>query len=157
MVDTSYRSIGQMPSSIFTCASGAFPTDVDGRSNRSPIEGGVTRDAGSNVIPHPHSGCSPIRCRNSVSQLCTPARKSSNGVQSPRLFSRMVVLWFFLTFYLVQSQSSVFAIHSATRHNVFRRSNLASSNPVACLARRTPAGKFFGRFVDFQFAHSAIW
>src|SRR6516165_6478197 len=59
-----------------------------------------------------------------------PTRKSSNGVQSPRLFSRIVVLWLFLTFYLVQWQSSAFASYRATRPNVLYRSNLASSNPL---------------------------
>ena len=53
----------------------------------------------------------------------------------PDYSSRVVVLWLFLGAYLVQSQSSVFAIYSVTRHNVFRRRNLASSNPVARLAK----------------------
>jgi hypothetical protein len=61
---------------------------------------------------------------------------------SPRLFSRIIVLWLFLTFYLVQWQSSAFAIYRATRPNVLYRSNLASSNPVACLGKAKPTGIF---------------
>src|SRR5436853_7411242 len=38
MADTSYRSIGRMPWSIFTCASGAVPADADGRGDLSPTE-----------------------------------------------------------------------------------------------------------------------
>ena len=63
-------------------------------------------------------------------------------IQSPRLSSRIVVLWLFLTFYLVQWQSSAFAIYRATRPNVLYRSNLASSNPVARLGKAKPTGIF---------------
>jgi hypothetical protein len=59
----------------------------------------------------------------------------------PDYFSRIVVLWHFLGFYLVQSQSRVFAIYSLARHNFFRRNNLTSSNPVACLGKANPGRK----------------
>src|SRR6516162_11539811 len=59
-------------------------------------------------------------------------------ILSPRLISRIIVLWLFLTFYLVQWQSSAFAIYRTTRPNVLYRSNLAGSDPVACLGKAKP-------------------
>ena len=41
-----------------------------------------------------------------------------------------------------EQQIDAFAIYRATRPNVLYRSNLASSNPVACLGKAKPTGKF---------------
>jgi hypothetical protein len=73
---------------------------------------------------------------------------------APTIFLTSLFCGFFRGFNPVQSQIRVFATSSATRHNVFRRSNLASSNPVACLAWRTPTEKLFGRFVEFRSGRS---
>jgi hypothetical protein len=78
---------------------------------------------------------------NSTDIARTPREKSSIAVLSSRLFSRIIVLWLFLGFFLVQSQSPVFATSIAIRHNFFRRNYLASSNPVACLGEANPDRK----------------
>jgi hypothetical protein len=75
-------------------------------------------------------------------QRYDPTQKKFNcRLVAPIFFSLRFVLWLLLTSCRVQSQNSVCAIHGATRRNTFLRSNLASSNLLACLDEAYPGRK----------------
>jgi hypothetical protein len=79
-----------------------------------------------------------------------PRFKSSH----PDYFSRIVALWPFLGFLRRSIAESSFPNYGPNRHNFFRRKNVTSSNPVACLGKAKPAGIFFGRYVEFPSGRS---
>jgi hypothetical protein len=140
---------------------GQRPREQAGRNRRERRAGLETFDVGADPAlarGRPPSQAfgernDPVLERNWC-QFCFQTACGLKTELTPIVFFLASLFCGFFGVLLVQSQSSVFSIYTATRHNVFRRSNLASSNPVAYLATRTPAGKFFGRFVEFRSGRS---
>jgi hypothetical protein len=88
----------------------------------------VARGGGANVV---RTGA-PISTAESQEE---PHPGLSSNPVGPTILLASLFYDSFLESYSVQSQGWVFAIHSATRHNLFRSNNLTSSNPVACLSK----------------------